>query len=58
MAVVAANDAARAVALLRAYPVSAAAGRRAGSGGGLRVSPLGVERVLEMPAGEVLPRIC
>lgn len=59
------SEADRAVALLRGVEVSAGACRigrvdrgRGGRGEVLLRGPLGVDRVLSMPSGEPLPRIC
>ncbi|MCW5746030.1 MAG: hydrogenase expression/formation protein HypE [Alphaproteobacteria bacterium] len=63
LAFIAPQDAARAVALLRQLPVSADAAivGAVSEGPAGRVScrgPLGVARVIDMPSGEQLPRIC
>jgi hydrogenase expression/formation protein HypE len=60
---VAAEDAERALAVLRASPVSAGAAviGRVGEGPAGEVSrkgPLGVARQVDMLSGEQLPRIC
>lgn len=58
---VAAGDGEKALRALRAVPVSAGAAKigtvRAGDGARLE-TPLGTERVLRRPTGELLPRIC
>jgi hydrogenase expression/formation protein HypE len=66
LAVVDAADADRALAVLRTHAVAVGAAHigdvlpadARGRSGAVRVSALGVERVLELPAGELLPRIC
>ncbi|MFH1022723.1 MAG: hydrogenase expression/formation protein HypE [Planctomycetota bacterium] len=58
-----AADAEKALALLRAHPVSAGACRIGGAvvraaAPVILTGPLGATRVLDMPSGELLPRIC
>ena len=63
MAFVAANDAGRALTILRRHDVSggsAVIGQVTGKSAPLVTlkSALGVSRILDMPSGEQLPRIC
>ena len=62
VAFVAPDDAERAVSLLRAHPVGAQAVRIGTVGGEgadvVMIGPLGTARVIDLPSGEQLPRIC
>jgi hydrogenase expression/formation protein HypE len=63
VAFVPAEQADRAVSILRAHPVSAGACRigvvEAGSDGFVTMTnSVGTRRVIDLPAGEQLPRIC
>jgi hydrogenase expression/formation protein HypE len=63
VAVVAPEDVGRALDLMRAHPLgrqAAVVGRIEGSIGGLvtMTTGLGAQRIVHMPLGEQLPRIC